>query len=331
MTNLSLQEQTLYEKMLSQKQAVPRGAGTRLPRDAGALWPVDAVSTVAEYHPEDLVVTVGASMRLLELAQVLDANHQWHALMLPDQGQDSLGGVIALGLEGWFRTPLFRDRILGMRAITPAFGPISTGAKVVKSVAGYNLPRLLLGSRGGLGVITEITLRVSPKPPIQQIWVHEVTDPQQSLGAFLRCGVPWASLAFLRQSDSMVLTAVWSGSQELDSFVEQLGHPTEASLLPRLESHAQGYLTYGAVPIGQALALLNSWPRKQPVFLESTTGGFWGYVADAAEAGRVRQRARDLGGMASTPFLRPAVPPAPWWKTLKQSFDPDGCLWDPWQ
>lgn len=331
MANLSLQEQAIHEELLSQRRAVPLGAGGRVPDGLGAFWPVPTGLAATEHHPEDLVVTVPASLRIHELDEILGAHQQWSALTLPDHGQDSLGGVIALALEGWFRSPLFRDRILGLRALTPAFGPITTGAKVVKSVAGYNLPRLFLGSRGALGVITEVTLRVSPRPPVTRVWVQEVTNPGTSLAALWSSGITWSSLGFLRQSGRLLLAAVWTGHDTDETFANPMGPPTETTLLPRLASPAHGWLTYGSVPISQSLVLLDRWPPEQPLFLELTTGGFWGYVADVAEARLVRQYAAEMGGLASTPFLRPTPAPAPWWKTLKKSFDPDGCLWDPWE
>ena len=331
MTNLSLQEQALHEELLSQRRAVPLGAGGRVPHGLGGGWPLPVGSAAPEYHPEDLVVTVPASLRIHELESMLGAHRQWSALTLPDHGQDSLGGVIALALEGWFRSPLFRDRILGLRVLTPAFGSITTGAKVVKSVAGYNLPRLFLGSRGALGVITEVTLRVSPRPPVQRVWVQDVMSPETSLDALRSTGIAWASLGFLRQSGRLLLTAVLTGHDTDDTLAHPLGPPAATPLPPRLDPPAEGWLTYGSVPISRALALLRGWPPEQPLFLELTTGGFWGYVTDAAEAHLVRQCAAEMGGLASTPFLRPSSAPPPWWKTLKKSFDPDGCLWDPWE
>lgn len=124
------------------------------------------LNRVVDYSPADLVITVEAGMRLSEVQAVLGEHGQhlpWNP-PLPDEA--TIGGIVASARSGsWrFRHGTPRDRLLALRAVRGDGVPFKSGAKVVKSVAGYDLHRLLCGSWGTLAVITEITLKVAPLP-----------------------------------------------------------------------------------------------------------------------------------------------------------------------
>ena len=78
----------------------------------------------------------------------------------------TIGGVVATGLSGSRRpfTGSVRDYVLGVRCINGKAEDLSFGGQVIKNVAGYDLSRLMTGSYGTLALLTEITLRVVPKP-----------------------------------------------------------------------------------------------------------------------------------------------------------------------
>lgn len=147
------------------------GSGTHLPyltphEKAWWLLSTRRLNRVIDYSPHDLVLTVGAGMTLQAVQEVLRAHHQylpWNPA-LPQQA--TIGGIVASNRAGsWryrFGTP--RDRLLAVRAVRSDGIAFKSGAKVVKSVAGYDLHRLLCGSWGTLAVITEITLKVQPLP-----------------------------------------------------------------------------------------------------------------------------------------------------------------------
>jgi FAD/FMN-containing dehydrogenase len=147
------------------------GSGTHLthlvpPDRAWWLLCTRRLSRVVDYSPQDLVLTVGAGMTLHAVQELLREHRQylpWNPA-LPQQA--TLGGVVSSNRAGsWryrFGTP--RDRLLAVRAVTPDGVAFKSGAKVVKSVAGYDLHRLLCGAWGTLAVITEITLKVQPLP-----------------------------------------------------------------------------------------------------------------------------------------------------------------------
>ncbi|HEX6938628.1 MAG TPA: FAD-binding oxidoreductase [Longimicrobiales bacterium] len=141
------------------------GAGRRPER-------VDLVVTTArmagavEHEPADLVATAAAGVRLGALAARLASHRQWLPLDPPAHAEATLGAVASLAAAGPLReghgTP--RDHVLGVRLVTGDGRVLDLGGKVVKNVAGYDLVRLVVGSRGTLGLITRLHLRLRPLP-----------------------------------------------------------------------------------------------------------------------------------------------------------------------
>jgi glycolate oxidase FAD binding subunit len=150
---------------------VPWGAGTK--QDLGRpLERVDLVLSlekldrVVDYVPADMTITVEAGMRFANL-QALTARHgQTVPLDPPRAAGATIGGIVATAASGPRRMAYggVRDILLGARVALPDGRVIKAGGKVVKNVAGYDMPKLLAGSLGTLGVITEVSLKLRPLP-----------------------------------------------------------------------------------------------------------------------------------------------------------------------
>jgi D-lactate dehydrogenase (cytochrome) len=129
--------------------------------------PTEALNSVVELDPPNQVVTAGAGMRLAALQAALAPHHQWLPLR-PALGlmRRSLGGITATNASGPERVAYGSPRklLLGLRFIDGRGRLITTGGKVVKNVAGYDLTRLLAGSTGTLGLITRVTLKTATRP-----------------------------------------------------------------------------------------------------------------------------------------------------------------------
>ena len=126
-----------------------------------------AIADVLEYDPPNQVITIGAGMSLQALQEHLQTHKQWLSVRPPFfTASSTIGRLIALGACGperlLYGAP--RDLVLGLRYINSAGQVITTGGRVVKNVTGYDMPRLITGSAGTLGFITEATLRVSMIP-----------------------------------------------------------------------------------------------------------------------------------------------------------------------
>lgn len=164
------------------------GAGTllsRLPEPPSCVRIDMGLHTgIVSYEPSDLVVTVRAGTRVEELNAAL-AEHRQEC---PIEGPGStVGGRIASGLSGVRRlgAGALRDWLLGARIITAAGTAAVLGGRTVKNVTGYDLPRLLCGSWGTLGVLAQVTLRVRPIP-FFQAWYATDATPAEVLRALYR-------------------------------------------------------------------------------------------------------------------------------------------------
>jgi len=114
-------------------------------------------SGVIGYHPEELVMTVKAGTKISELSKILDHKDQALPFTVEECDNATIGGAYAIG------SPALRDAVLGVKIIDGKGQILNFGGQVMKNVAGYDVTRLLVGSRGKLAVICEISFRVLPK------------------------------------------------------------------------------------------------------------------------------------------------------------------------
>lgn len=124
-------------------------------------------SGIIDYAPAELVITARAGTPLQQLEDTLRQQRQMLAFEPPHFGSTAtLGGTIACGLSGPRRpyTGAVRDFVLGTDIINGQGQALSFGGRVMKNVAGYDLSRLMAGALGTLGLITEISLKVLPRP-----------------------------------------------------------------------------------------------------------------------------------------------------------------------
>src|ERR1051326_561047 len=122
------------------------------------------MNRLVEYTPEDMTVTVEAGMTLGEFQHVLAQHAQFLPVEAPERA--TIGGLIASNRYGPSRLAwgMIRDWLIGIRFVRGDGKVIHGGGKVVKNVAGYDLCKLLIGSYGTLGIITEATFKVAPLP-----------------------------------------------------------------------------------------------------------------------------------------------------------------------
>ncbi len=167
------------------------GAGTWLdanrPVRSAAPLSLSALCGIVEYEPGDLTLTARAGTTLREIAAATATNDQW--LTLDPHGSDdgTIGATVATASAGplahAFGTP--RDLMLGVEFVTGKGAIVRGGGRVVKNVAGFDLTRLLTGSWGSLGVITEVTLRLRARPETDRSVAVALRDVA-TLAAWLR-------------------------------------------------------------------------------------------------------------------------------------------------
>ncbi|ODS59983.1 MAG: glycolate oxidase subunit GlcE, partial [Acidovorax sp. SCN 68-22] len=157
-----------------------RGGGSKAfvaqPAPQGELLGTTAWTGVTSYEPSELVVTARAGTPLAELEALLAEQRQCLPFEPPHFGPGAtVGGMVAAGLSGPARasTGAVRDFVLGAKMVNGRGELLRFGGQVMKNVAGYDVSRLLAGSWGTLGVVTEVSLKVLPLAPSETTLAFE--------------------------------------------------------------------------------------------------------------------------------------------------------------
>ncbi|MGY4315818.1 FAD-binding protein [Bradyrhizobium sp. JR3.5] len=155
------------------------------PMATNAVLDVSVLNAVSSYEPNELIITVQAGAPLADVQSLIDAKNQQFAfepmdmsVLLGSGGAGTIGGMIGAGLAGPRRIKAggARDHLLGAHAVSGFGDSFKTGGRVVKNVTGYDLCKLLTGSWGTLAVMTEVTLKVMPKPEAERTLVLRGLD-----------------------------------------------------------------------------------------------------------------------------------------------------------
>lgn len=126
----------------------------------------DKLVGISEYAPGDMIVSVRSGTPFEALQDSLRTKQQMLALDPVCDSHATVGGLVACAAYGPSRVGygVLRDMVTGMRVVRADGSVIKVGSKVVKNVAGYDLPKLFIGSHGSLGIITECTFKLRPIP-----------------------------------------------------------------------------------------------------------------------------------------------------------------------
>src|SRR5262245_24526422 len=155
---------------------LPWGGGTRMslgapPPRLGVVLVLRRLNKLIEHEPGDLTTTAEAGITMTALQGELGKRGQWLSLDPAQADKATLGGVLSSNDAGP-RRHLYgscRDLLIGLTVITASGATVKGGGKVVKNVAGYDLPKLFIGAFGTLGVIVEATVKLRPRPDADRL------------------------------------------------------------------------------------------------------------------------------------------------------------------
>lgn len=179
----------------SETAIYPIGGGTSLgfglpAKREGIGLSLSNLTQVVDYPARDMTITVGAGITMQTLSETLANERQRLPIDVPHAGQATIGGVVATKFNGPRRygQGTIRDHVIGIRAVDGRGVNFKGGGRVVKNVAGYDFCKLLTGSLGTLGIITELTLKLKPIPERMSILVcapKDLTEADQLLAAIV--------------------------------------------------------------------------------------------------------------------------------------------------
>jgi glycolate oxidase FAD binding subunit len=200
----------------------PWGGGTRVaignrPARLDRVLDLSCVRGIVHHNPADLTATVGAGIPVAELQRHLAEQGQFLAIDPPLPDRATVGGTLAVGGGGptkWhFGHP--RDLVIGMKVVQADGSVVSSGGQVVKNVSGYDMARLHVGGLGTLGVIAEVSFKLTPLPQGEATLVAAFDSASRCLGAGLtvfHSGVtPLALAAYDAEVDDRVNVAPLKG------------------------------------------------------------------------------------------------------------------------
>ncbi|MHC4876602.1 MAG: FAD-binding protein [Planctomycetota bacterium] len=166
-----------------------RGGGTKNVLSADATISTEKLSGILEYEPSEYTFTALAGTPLKDVAAAVAENSQFLPFDPPlVEAGATLGGTVACGLSGpgRFRYGGLRDFFIGVRMVTGDGRVVFGGGKVVKNAAGFDIPKLVVGSLGRFGVLGELTFKVFPVPATWTTIRAAFADFQSANAAMIR-------------------------------------------------------------------------------------------------------------------------------------------------
>lgn len=344
-----------------------RGGGTRGFTTGGEPVETTGLHGIHLYEPGALTLVAGAGTPVAEIDTILAEKGQRlafepmdHRALLGREGTPTIGGVAAANVSGPRRLQAgaARDHMLGVRFVTGTGEVVKNGGRVMKNVTGYDLVKLMAGSHGTLGVLTEVSLKVQAIPEAEATLIlrdqpldRAVTDLTRAMGTpFDVSGAAWiggerririegmggsvryraGKLSDLLGADTIVegaeSAALWSDLRDVTAFADRPGTVWRVSTRPTAAAGLSATLTEQ----GLSHEIIADW----------SGGLLWLLTPDEGDGGAalIRREMDTIGGHATliraNSALRQTVPtfhPEPAMIAritagLRQKFDPRGIL-----
>jgi len=310
--------------------------------DEGEVLSTRWLTGVVDYQPKELVLTARAGTPLAEIESLLVEQNQMLAFEPPHfGGPATLGGSIAAGLSGPRRpyAGAARDFVLGVRMIDGTGQPLRFGGQVIKNVAGYDVSRLMAGALGTLGLLTEVSLKVLPKPATETTLQFELDEATaiQKMNQWAGQPLPLSATSWHAGLLTVRLSGATSAVQAAQAKLGGEAVKDATAFWQRLRDQTTPFFDTRSSTSNQSLWRLAVKPTTPPLRLGDAQWIEWGgavrWLASDRPATTLREAAKAAGGHATlfrgdTPLDGAFAPLPPALLTLhrnlKQRFDPRG-------
>ena len=297
-------EQVVREAIASDQPLEVIGHGSKRaigqPMATNALLDLSGLNAVSSYEPNELIITVQAGAPLADVQSLIDAKNQQFAfepvdvsVLLGTPAIGTIGGMIGAGLAGprRIKAGAVRDHLLGAHAVSGFGDSFKTGGRVVKNVTGYDLCKLLSGSWGTLAVMTEVTLKVMPKPEAERtLLLRGLDDRHRQPGDDGGAGLAIRRIG--RGPPAEFGVPAGAGA------LSDLGSPEQAVTLLRLEGISAS-AEHRAASLGKTLASFGTVEMLK----DAASSSIWASVRDV-------QPFAAGGALGAWPVWRIVCPPA---------------------
>lgn len=289
---------------------------------------------IVSYDPAELVITARAGTPLADLEAALDAAGQILPCEPPDfTGRATVGGMVATGLSGPRRpwAGSVRDYVLGCRLISGHGNHLRFGGQVIKNVAGYDVSRLLAGSFGCLGLLTEVSLKVLPKPRASLSLRLEI-GRSSALRLFTEWGQRSLPISGACHDGHAALIRLEGGTGSVKAAREMLGGEVIDEVFWRdLRDHRLAFFG-GQNPLWRLSVASHRTPLELPGEALIDWGGAQVWLKTAASPAEVRSLAAAAGGHATcftaglddSPLMPLPAPLFRYHQQIKAQLDPQG-------
>ncbi|KYC20611.1 glycolate oxidase subunit GlcE [Pseudomonas sp. ABFPK] len=299
---------------------------------AGEVLDTRSHRGIVSYDPTELVLTARAGTPLREIEAALHEAGQMLPCEPPHLGPDAtLGGMVAAGLSGPRRpwAGSVRDYVLGTRVITGHGKLLRFGGEVMKNVAGYDVSRLMAGSFGCLGLLTEVSLKVLPRPR-QCLSLRLPMGSHQALAELAEWGQqPLPISAACHDGDALYLR-LEGGEGSVQSARQRLGgEALDSSFWSDLREQRLAFFA-GPAPLWRLSVPNTTGELDLPGQQLIDWGGAQRWLKSTAPAQHIREQVAKVGGHATCHAPGAASsPPLPaalmrYHRALKQQLDPQG-------
>ena len=294
---------------LASAQRVPvvtRGAGTGLaggsiPVVGGIVLAMARMNAMLELDVVNMLVRVQPGLVTFDLQEAVLRSGLYYPPDPASQKQSTIGGNVAMCAGGphGLKYGVTKDYVLGLEAVTADGRVMRTGGKMIKNVSGYNLTQLLVGSEGTLAVITEVILRLIPRPKSTRTAMAvfpRVGDASGMITAILNAGVVPATIELMDQ-DSLRIVEQW----------QHAGLPTDAEAILLIELDGEPAAVEAELVDVKRLCLERGSSGVHVAVDEEESARLWA-ARRAVSPSMARARPTKLGEDISVP--RSAIPDA---------------------